>query len=675
MASFIKLFPLKSRTAPRFVYFRYNLFYKNRSIGSRCLHQNASLEPVTQFTAKKSPKRHLVFDNSSPSFEEFLKSAALSSIENSATTIDGELISQENVKPTWNPIDSGDQVPSEIPYFDVDVKSLGKNTKYYVEVYGCQMNVNDTEILISIMNDSGYLRTEKLAEADIIFLVTCAIRDKAESKIWQRLNALRNINSKLEKDKRHLIGVLGCMAERLKTKLLDADKLVDIVCGPDAYRSIPHLLSLAIKNSQGVANVMLSADETYADIMPVRLHNGNISAFLSIMRFEFMKVIHERPFVAGRRNASDLSLKLGIERSRPMYPSIIEEVKTLSKQGVKEVTLLGQNVNSYRDTKEYNFYNPTGVGDGLSNEGFKTIYRRKEGGIRFTELLDNVSLVDPEMRIRFTSPHPKDFPIELLNLIAERPNICNQIHLPVQSGNTNVLKRMRRGYSREAYLDLVHTIRDIIPDVSLSTDIITGFCGETEEEHQDTLSLLEIVKFDMAYMFAYSMREKTHAHRNYNDDVPKTVKVRRLNEIIRTFYDNAKIRFSSLIGKPQLALIEGYSRRDKQRLRGLTDGGHKIYFDDVEVIDCTNMNNVNFKNLGLESILTGSQYSYGERYVSRSSFEEIPRRSAIKSGDYVMVIPTSTTGSSFDSIPIAKMSIAQFSDGKFDKNFAANIGV
>ncbi|CAG8663331.1 20583_t:CDS:2, partial [Dentiscutata erythropus] len=408
-----------------------------------------------------------------------------------------------------------------------------------------------------------------------------------------------------------------CMAERLKTKLLDADKMVDIVCGPDAYRSIPHLLSLAIQTSQGVANVMLSADETYADIMPVRLHQGNVSASLSI------------------------------ERSRPLYPSIIEEIKTLSDQGVKEVVLLGQNVNSYRDTSEYEFYKPLGIGDQLSNDGFKTIYRRKEGGIRFTELLDHVSQIDPEMRIRFISPHPKDFPKDLLNLIAERPNICNQIHLPVQSGNTKVLERMRRGYSREAYLDLINTIRDIIPNVSISTDIITGFCGETEEEHQDTISLMEIVKFDMAYMFAYSMREKTHAHRNYHDDVPGNVKTRRLNEIIQTFHINAKIKLNTLLGIPQLVLVEGISNRHNERLRGRTDGGHKIYFNNTSVLE-------SIDNQMLNS-------SFNSQILDIQKID-------VKIGDYVIVVPTSTTGATLFGISIAKSSIHQFSRLNYNEN-------
>nr|CAG8480332.1 12724_t:CDS:10 [Entrophospora candida] len=359
------------------------------------------------------------------------------------------------------------------------------------------MNVNDTEILMSIMDSAGYQKTSILLEADIIFLVTCAIRDKAENKIWHRLKYLKSFKTK--ENLKPLIGVLGCMAERLKSKLLDADKLVDVVCGPDAYRSLPHLLSLSSQTSQGIANVMLSADETYADITPVRLHNDSISATLRI------------------------------ERSRPLFPSIIEEVKLLSSQGIKEVLLLGQNVNSYRDTSQYESYQSIGIGNELSNKGFSTIYRRKEGGIRFTELLDNVSIVDPEMRIRFTSPHPKDFPIELLKLIAERPNICKQIHLPVQSGNTQVLKRMRRGYSREA------------------TDIITGFCGETEEEHKDTLN-----------------------------DVPKDVKQRRLSEIIKVFHQSAKIKLSKLIDQPQIVLVEGHSKRNHQHskrtlLKGRTD--------------------------------------------------------------------------------------------------------
>ncbi|CAG8720210.1 12822_t:CDS:2, partial [Racocetra persica] len=550
--------------------------------GTACVHQKILYTSLPSSKSQKS-KQYLVFDNKT-SFKDFLQVASSSKAQN---------------HDLYKKKDNNDLIgiADQIPYLKDDIKTLGINTKYYIEVYGCQMNVNDTEILMSILNSSGYQKTDRLEDADIVFLVTCAIRDKAENKIWHRLNVLKS----MKKNQKPLIGVLGCMAERLKTKLLDADKMVDIVCGPDAYRSIPHLLSLAVQTSESVANVMLSADETYADIMPVRLHQGHVSASLSI------------------------------ERSRPLYPSIVEEIKTLSDQGVKEVVLLGQNVNSYRDTSEYDFYKPLGLGNQLSNDGFKTIYRRKEGGIRFTELLDHVSKIDPEMRIRFISPHPKDFPADLLKLIAERPNICNQIHLPVQSGNTKVLERMRRGYSREA------------------TDIITGFCGETEEEHQDTVSLMEIVKFDMAYMFAYSMREKTHAHRNYLDDVPGNVKTRRLNEIIQTFHTNAKIKLNTLLGIPQLVLVEGISNRHNERLRGRTDGGHKIYFDNVRVLESINNQMLN-------------------RSDSCHMLNIDNQKIGVKIGDYVIVVPTSTTGATLYGIPIAKSSIAHFSKLNYNEN-------
>ncbi|CAO3629718.1 unnamed protein product [Cunninghamella blakesleeana] len=354
------------------------------------------------------------------------------------------------------------------------------------------MNVNDTEILNSIMLKSGYKRTLNLEEANVVFLVTCAIRENAETRVWERLKYLRHFRTKLNSNNPPIIGVLGCMAERLKTKMLE-DRIADIVCGPDGYRSIPHLISLAATEYQnGVANVMLSADETYADIMPVRLDQSNVSSWISIMRgcnnhCSFCIVPHTR----------------GIERSRQI-DSIIDEVKHLSDQGVKEVTLLGQNVNSYRDLSESKYFvNGGSIGDKLSNEGFKTIYKSKKGGRRFTELLDKISLVDPKMRIRFTSPHPKDFPKELLYLIADRPNICNSIHLPIQSGSNSVLERMRRGYTREAYLRLVEEMRNIIPNVWISSDFITGFCGETEEEHEDTIDIMKEVQYDMAFMFAY----------------------------------------------------------------------------------------------------------------------------------------------------------------------------
>lgn len=390
-------------------------------------------------------------------------------------------------------------------------------------------------------------------------------------RIWERLKYLRHYKTKINVDRPPVVGVLGCMAERLKSKLLEEDRLVDIVCGPDGYRSIPHLISLAEDEYEGgVANVMLSADETYADVMPMRLDTDNVSGWVSIMRgCNNMCAFCIVPFTRGN------------ERSRPI-DSILDEVRYLSDQGVKEVTVLGQNVNSYRDTSESNYFmSSNNIGSDLSNPGFKTIYKRKEGGRRFTELLDKVSQIDPEMRIRFTSPHPKDFPTDLLHLIAERPNICNSIHLPIQSGSNSVLERMRRGYTREAYFDLVEQMRKIIPDVWISSDFITGFCGETEQEHRDTVDLMERVKYDMAFMFAYSMREKTHAHRKYVDDVEETIKNKRLQEIVSTFHRQASIKNQNLIGSTQLVLIDSDRPKTKYGIEtkssGRTDGGHKVF--------------------------------------------------------------------------------------------------
>ncbi|KAI8071599.1 tRNA-I(6)A37 thiotransferase enzyme MiaB [Gongronella butleri] len=527
----------------------------------RCLAPRAAY--FYQFTvrglateAAKAGKRRLVFDNRSPSFQEFLQ--------------------QQQQPPAVN---LNQARPDQIPYLTPPLAShtWGQGAKYFIEVYGCQMNVNDTEILNAIMLKSGYERTMQLEEANVVFLVTCAIRENAETRIWERLKYLRHFRTKLNSNTPPLIGVLGCMAERLKTQMLD-DRLADIVCGPDGYRSIPHLISLAASDfKDGVANVMLSADETYTDIMPVRLDKSNVSGWISIMR--------------GCNNMCSFCIvpfTRGIERSRPI-DSIVQEMKYLSAQGVKEVTLLGQNVNSYRDESESKHYlGGQGVGNHLSNDGFKTIYKTKQGGRRFTELLDKVSQVDPNMRIRFTSPHPKDFPTELLYLIAERSNICKSVHLPIQSGSNTVLERMRRGYMREAYLSLVEDMRRIIPDVWISSDIIAGFCGETEQEHQDTIDMMKRVKYDMAFMFAYSMREKTHAHRRYKDDVDDKVKSRRLDEIIQTFHETAKEKNKTLCGTEQVVLVDGDRVVSKRgtRFSGRTDGGHKVFLlaqDDIPV--------------------------------------------------------------------------------------------
>ncbi|KAI4877678.1 hypothetical protein NFI96_021203 [Prochilodus magdalenae] len=432
----------------------------------------------------------------------------------------------------------------------------------YFETYGCQMNVNDTEIAWSILQKGGYLRTPELSEADVVLLVTCSVREKAEQTIWNRLKQLTALKKKRLKANAQLkIGILGCMAERLKTELLDKEKLVDVVAGPDAYRDLPRLLTLA-HGGQRASNVLLSLEETYADVMPV--HSSGHSAFVSIMRgCDNMCSFCVVPFTRGR------------ERSRPVS-SILEEVRMLSDQGVKEVTLLGQNVNSYRDISESQF-TTSEISSHLSR-GFSTVYRAKQGGLRFTELLDRVSLIDPNMRIRFTSPHPKDFPDEVLQLIQERTNICKQIHLPAQSGSSRVLQTMRRGYTREAYLELVENIRKIVPGVSLSSDFITGFCGETEDDHRQTLSLLRQVGYNIGFLFAYSMRKKTHAYHRLQDNVPPEVKQKRLEELISVFREEAAKVNSTLIGSTQLVLVEGESKRSSQELCGRNDGNLKVIF-------------------------------------------------------------------------------------------------
>jgi len=367
------------------------------------------------------------------------------------------------------------------------------------------------------------------------------------------------------------------MAERLKEKVFDLKgHIVDVICGPDAYRDLPRLLDTALTGQRGV-NVMLSLEETYADIAPVRLDDSKHSAFVSIMRgCNNMCAFCIVPFTRGR------------ERSRPIN-SIVDEVKRLSDQGVREIILLGQNVNSYHDksgTDDIEDNNTAVPNDDVivpMSRNFKTIYRPPKltsSSKRFVNLLDTLSAVDPNMRIRFTSPHPKDFPDGLLQLMRDRHNICKQIHLPVQSGSSAVLDRMRRGYTREAYLELVQRIREIIPDVALSSDFIVGFCGETEEDHQLTLDIMRQVGFQMAYMFAYSMRPGTMAHRRYTDDVPLEIKQRRLQELIDLFYAQQVTQTQSLIEtKPeQVVLVEGFSKKSEDFLQGKIDNGRTVCF-------------------------------------------------------------------------------------------------
>jgi tRNA-2-methylthio-N6-dimethylallyladenosine synthase len=412
--------------------------------------------------------------------------------------------------------------------------NISSKKKFYIETYGCQMNFADSEIVNAILLEKGMNPVSDAELADIILVNTCSIRENAETKVWNRLKEFRGLKAQ---NKSLTVGVLGCMAERIKDQIIEEEQLVDIVVGPDAYRDIPRLIE-EVEDGRKAVNVLLSLEETYADIAPVRTTGNGVSAFVSIMRgCDNMCSFCVVPFTRGR------------ERSRPLE-SILNEIRQLSDQGYKEVTLLGQNVNSYKD-----------------------------GNHTFSTLMDKASLLDPEMRFRFSSPHPKDFPDELLYLIAERPNLCNYIHIPAQAGSDSMLERMRRPYTRDQYLQLIEKMKGIIPGLSLSTDIIAGFCGETEEEHQQTLSLMREVEYDLAYMFAYSERERTLAYRKFEDDVPQEVKKRRLSEIISQQMSIQHRRNHDEIGHRHVVLVEGTSKRSEQQMSGRTDTNKIAVFD------------------------------------------------------------------------------------------------
>lgn len=448
---------------------------------------------------------------------------------------------------------------------------------FFIETYGCQMNAADSEIVRAILLEHAFAPAASADDADVVLLNTCAVRENAEAKIWNRLEQFRQLKAKLLRTRASrarlpTVGVLGCMAERLKTKLLEADKMVDLVVGPDAYRDIPNLLAVVRAQGEAAVNVQLSLDETYADIAPVRSDPSSPSAFVSIMRgCNNMCSYCIVPFTRGR------------ERSRDLH-SIVDEVRALRDQGVKEVVLLGQNVNSFHDRKSHG---AAELGRGyVAADGFDNMFRSRDArGFRFVDLLDHVSRVDPELRVRFTSPHPKDFPDDVLDLVNERANVCKQLHMPAQSGSTAVLARMRRGYSREAYLALADNIRARIPGVALSSDFIAGFCGETEEEHRDTLSLMRLVGYDQAFMFAYSVRARTHAAHRMEDDVPADVKLRRLQEVIDTF--SAVVTRKNAVedgGRLHVVLVQGPSRRstdENPKLTGLTDTNKRCVFTDT----------------------------------------------------------------------------------------------
>lgn len=411
--------------------------------------------------------------------------------------------------------------------------------KLYIESYGCQMNFADSEIVASILLDNGFTTTGDFNEADVIFINTCSIRDNAEQRVRKRLTDFKTVKAQKPG---MVIGVLGCMAERLKAKFLEEEKLVDLVVGPDAYRDLPNLIEQVDDGARAV-NVILSREETYADISPVRLNSNGITAFISIMRgCDNMCSFCVVPFTRGR------------ERSRDPY-SIIQEAQDLFNEGYREVTLLGQNVDSYKYTKE-----------------------GEKKTVSFADLLALVAEVHPDLRVRFSTSHPKDLNDEVIHTMTRYTNICKHIHLPIQSGNSRVLKLMNRTYDREWYINRIDAIRRIIPECTISTDIITGFCSETEEEHRDTISMMDLVKYDSAYMYSYSERPGTLAEKRYEDDIPEEIKKRRLTEIVAKQREHNLFRLQEQVGKTHIVLIEGLSRKSDQDFCGRNDQNSMMVF-------------------------------------------------------------------------------------------------
>jgi len=443
----------------------------------------------------------------------------------------------------------------------LDTNPLKHNgRKLYIESYGCAMNFSDSEIVASIMTGMGFQTTAEYREADVIFINTCSIRENAEQKVRNRL---REFGAVKKQNKGLVVGVLGCMAERLKAKFLEEEKLVDVVVGPDSYRDLPNLIG-SVDDGQKVVNVLLSREETYADISPVRLNSNGITAFVSIMRgCDNMCSFCVVPFTRGR------------ERSRDPH-SIVKEVEDLFNQGYREVTLLGQNVDSYKWVPEQqNTPEEANSSAEINNTPFE---ESAAGAVNFAKLLQLVASVSPDLRVRFSTSHPKDITDEVLYTIAQYNNICNYIHLPVQSGNSRVLDLMNRTYDREWYMERVSAIRRIIPECAISTDVITGFCTETEEEHQDTLSMMDYVKYDFAYMFMYSERPGTLAAKRYADDIPEPVKLRRLQEVVSKQQQQSHERLKLQLGKVQKVLIEGFSKKSKQHYAGRNDHNAMVVF-------------------------------------------------------------------------------------------------
>ena len=440
----------------------------------------------------------------------------------------------------------------------------------YIESYGCQMNFADSEVVASILKKDGYTITEKLDNASLVLLNTCSIREKAELKVRKRLeyfNSIKNSKSKFK------IGVMGCMAERLKHKFLEEEKIVDLVVGPDAYKSLPSLLN-DVANDKEAINVLLSRDETYGDISPIRLNSNGVSAFVSITRgCDNMCTFCVVPFTRGR------------ERSRDPK-SILKEVSDLASTGYKEITLLGQNVDSY-----------LWYGGGLKKDFFKATGLQQKTAIRFGNLLSLVAELQPKVRIRFSTSNPQDMSLDVLKVMAKYKNICNYIHLPVQSGSNKILKKMNRQHTREEYFQLIDSIKKIIPDCGISHDMISGFPTETDQDHQDTLDLMEYVKYDFGFMFAYSERPGTLAAKKILDDIPKSVKMERLNDIIIKQHEHSLFNNKKFIGKTVCVLIEKKSKRSHNHWSGRTTQNTVVVFPmdkfqigdfvDVKILNCT----------------------------------------------------------------------------------------
>jgi len=468
---------------------------------------------------------------------------------------------------------------------DAPVKADGR--KLYIESYGCQMNFADSEIVASILADTGFETTGDYHQADVIFINTCSIRENAEQRVRNRLS---QFGVEKRKNPKLIVGVLGCMAERLKAKFLEEEKLVDVVVGPDAYRDLPGLIS-QVEEGHKAVNVILSREETYADVSPVRLNSNGITAFVTIMRgCDNMCSFCVVPFTRGR------------ERSRDPH-SIIAEAKDLFANGYREITLLGQNVDSYHWSKpkenkvvqndlddEMNTLTGDALLEALINKTDLPGTRRNENemmdvdSINFAQLLAEVANISPDLRVRFSTSHPKDITDEVLYTIAKYDNICNYIHLPVQSGNSRILALMNRTYTREWYMNRIDAIRRIIPGCAISADIIAGFCTETEEEHQDTLSIMDYARYNFAYTFSYSERPGTLAARKYTDDVPEDVKARRLAEIFKKQQEDSLACLEDFVGKTVKVLIEGFSKKSDKEYRGRNDENAMVVFPVVDSV-------------------------------------------------------------------------------------------